>query len=200
MKPMIPTPKLRVNEIFYSLQGEGARKGSANIFVRLAHCNLTCGYCDTEFESYRELSLEELLSECGRYKCPNVVFTGGEPLLQLTEDVATAFKDAGYFVALETNGSERPPKGIDYVAVSPKVAEHVVSQKFEGVHIHELRYVRNRSQGIPRPMVRADHYFLSPEFNGEFPDRENIEHCIRLVKEHPEWSLSVQEHKLLNIR
>ncbi len=193
-------PKLRVNEIFHSIQGEGARKGSANIFVRLAHCNLTCGYCDTEFESYRELSLDEVLSECGAYSCRNIIFTGGEPLLQLTDEVVSAFKSAGYYVALETNGTERPPPGIDYIAVSPKVAEHVLAQQFEGIHVDELRYVRNRSQGIPRPTVKADHYFLSPEFNGEIPVRENIEHCIRLVKEHPEWKLSIQEHKLLKIR
>lgn len=98
-------PKLHVNEIFYSLQGEGARKGSANIFVRFAHCNLKCSFCDTEFESHRELDVEELLQECKQFPCKNIVFTGGEPLLQLTEDIVKKFKRAGYYLAIETNGT-----------------------------------------------------------------------------------------------
>lgn len=199
-------PKLRVNEIFYSLQGEGARKGSPNVFVRLAHCNLTCDYCDTEFESYTEWEFNDLINECKRYNCPNVLFTGGEPLLQLTEEIVNAFKEAGFYLALETNGTVTPPKGIDWITVSPKVAEHVIEQHFKsafGGHINELRYLRNKSQGIPRPKIQADHYFISPEFNGDPPKadvQENIEHCINLVKQNPSWKLSVQEHKLLKIR
>jgi 7-carboxy-7-deazaguanine synthase len=192
--------KLRVNEIFYSLQGEGARKGSANIFVRFAHCNLKCDFCDTEFESYRELAVEELLDECKRFPCKNILFTGGEPLLQLTKEVVEYFKKAGYYLAVETNGTIVPPKGLDWITVSPKTAEHVLVRRFRGVHVDELKYVRNRSQGVPKPLLKADHYFISPEFNGDYPNTENIAHCIRLVKENPQWKLSLQEHKLLRIR
>jgi organic radical activating enzyme len=192
--------KLHVNEIFYSLQGEGARKGSANIFVRLAHCNLTCGFCDTEFESHRELTNDELISECKQFHCKNIVFTGGEPLLQLTEDVVKVFKRAGYYLAVETNGTIKPPKGLDWITVSPKTAEHALVQTFRGIHIDELKYVRNKSQGIPRPKVKADHYYISPEFNGDHLDHANIEQCIRMVKENPLWKLSLQEHKILKIR
>ncbi|MFZ1080953.1 MAG: 7-carboxy-7-deazaguanine synthase QueE [Candidatus Kryptoniota bacterium] len=193
-------PKLHVNEIFYSLQGEGARKGSANIFVRLAHCNLKCTFCDTEFESYRELKIEDLLEECKLFACKNIVFTGGEPLLHLTGDIIILFKKAGYYLAVETNGTITPPKKLDWITVSPKVAEHVLAMKFKGVHINELKYVRNRSQGIPQPKLNADHYFISPEFDGDYPNEANIEHCINLVKENPKWKLSLQEHKLLKIR
>jgi 7-carboxy-7-deazaguanine synthase len=193
-------PKLHVNEIFYSLQGEGARKGSANIFVRFAHCNLQCGFCDTEFDSFRELTVDELLAECHQFPCKNIIFTGGEPLLQLTVEVAKAFKNAGYFTAIETNGTITPPKGLDWITVSPKVAEHVLAKKFRRVHINELKYIRNKSQGIPRGKVKADHYYVSPEFDGDYPNADNIRHCIDLVKENPKWRLSVQEHKLLKIR
>ncbi len=193
-------PKSRVNEIFYSLQGEGARKGSANIFVRFAECNLKCNFCDTEFESYRELDLEDMLLECKQFPCKNIIFTGGEPLLQLTELVIKTFKRAGYYLAVETNGTITPPRGLNWITVSPKVAEHVVSKRFHGVHIDELKYVRNRSQGIPQPKLTADHYFISPEFDGDYPSENNIKHCIKLVKENPEWRLSLQEHKLLKIR
>jgi 7-carboxy-7-deazaguanine synthase len=193
-------PKLHVNEIFYSLQGEGARKGSANIFVRFAHCNLECGFCDTEFESFQEFSLQRLSEECSHYPCKNIIFTGGEPLLQLTAEVVKDFKSAGYFLAIETNGTITPPTGLDWITVSPKIAEHVLAQKFKRVHVNELKYVRNKSQGIPKPRIKADHYYISPEFDGDYSSKENIEHCIELVKEYPEWKLSVQEHKLLRIR
>ncbi len=193
-------PTLRVNEIFYSLQGEGARKGSPDIFIRLAHCNLTCSFCDTEFESFRELTVAKLLQECKQFPSKSIVFTGGEPLLQLTGEVVKAFKKAGYYLAVETNGTLTPPKGLDWITVSPKIAEHVLAQKFKGVHIHELKYVRNKSQGIPKPTVEADYYYISPEFDGEYPNQANINHCIRLVKKHPQWKLSIQEHKLLKIR
>lgn len=192
--------KLRVNEIFYSLQGEGARKGSANIFIRLAHCNFVCSFCDTEFESYRELTIVDLLEKCKQFPCKNIVFTGGEPLLQLTENTIRAFKRARYYLAVETNGSIRPPKGLDWITVSPKVAEHVLTKRFKALHIHELKYVRNQSQGIPLPGVKADHYYISPEFDGDYPIEANIKHCLNLVKENSEWRLSVQEHKLLKIR
>jgi len=192
--------KLLVNEIFYSLQGEGARKGSPNIFVRLAKCNLECGFCDTEYESYRELSAGEVIDECRSFACMEIIFTGGEPLLQLDSKIVGEFKRAGYYLAVETNGSIAPPKGLDWITVSPKVAEHVVARKFRGTHIDELKYVRNKSQGIPRPRLKADHYYVSPEFDGDYPNEENIRHCIDLVKENPKWRLSIQEHKFLKIR
>lgn len=193
-------PKLRVNEVFYSLQGEGARKGTPNVFVRLAHCNLKCSYCDTEFESYRELDVDELIDECLRFPCRSIIFTGGEPLLQLDAGTVGQFRTAGYYLAIETNGTITPPKGLNWITVSPKVAEHVVAAKFRKVHINELKYVRNRSQGIPRPAVKADYYFISPEFDGDYAGEENIKHCIDLVKANPDWRLSIQEHKLLKIR
>lgn len=193
-------PKLHVNEIFYSLQGEGARKGSANIFVRFAHCNLECGFCDTEFESFRELTIEELRAECRQFPCRNIIFTGGEPLIQLTGEIVRVFKNDGYFLAIETNGTITPPKGLDWITVSPKIAEHVLARKFKKVHIDELKYVRNKSQGIPQPKIKADHYYISPEFDGDHSSKGNIEHCIKLVKENPLWKLSVQEHKVLKIR
>jgi organic radical activating enzyme len=193
-------PKLRVNEVFYSLQGEGARKGSANIFVRFAHCNMECRFCDTEFESFRELSVEELLEECSRFRCKNIIFTGGEPLLQLTTRIVKALKSSGYYLGIETNGTIVPPQGLDWITVSPKVAEHVLAKTFRRVHVNELKYVRNKSQGIPRPTVKADLYYISPEFDGDYPDIDNIRHCIGLVMENPRWRLSLQEHKLLKIR
>ena len=86
---------LNVNEIFYSLQGEGGRTGQASIFIRLAKCNLTCSFCDTDFERGVKMTLDEVLREIGQYGCKWIIWTGGEPTLQLTDDIVAFFKEAG---------------------------------------------------------------------------------------------------------
>ncbi len=98
---------LTVNEIFYSLQGEGGRAGQASIFIRLAKCNLNCSFCDTEFEQGIKMSPEEVLSTIGKYGCRWIIWTGGEPTLQLTDDVVAFFKEKGYLQAIETNGTKK---------------------------------------------------------------------------------------------
>lgn len=192
---------LKISEIFYSLQGEGGRAGDPSLFVRLSGCDLTCGFCDTEFESGKALPAEALLEKLRLLSssCRWIVWTGGEPSLQLTAEAVAFFKAAGYMQAIETNGNHKPPAGLDYITCSPKVAEHVVKKNMPA-EIDELRYVRHSGQlAVPRPSVKARRYFLSPQFSGAAPDRENIKHCIRLCLENPTWSLSVQTHKLLGI-
>lgn len=190
---------MSINEIFYSLQGEGARAGEPSIFVRLSNCDLTCGFCDTEFLSGEEMTCEQLLAEIKRFPGKWIVWTGGEPTLQLNGDIVSFFKKAGYKQAIETNGNNKVPVGLDWVAVSPKVAEHVVKKNFpDGVD--ELRYVRHTGQrGIPSPLIVAKHYFISPMFNGNMIDIDNLKHCTKLVLENPEWKLSVQTHKMMKI-
>ena len=205
---------LTIAECFFSLQGEGARAGESSIFVRLSGCDLACGFCDTEFESGKEMTVSKLHSEMvaavkravpGGYETALahkplwVVWTGGEPCLQLTEEHVAYFKNEGFKQAMETNGNHRPPPGLDWVCCSPKVAEHVVAKSFpDGVD--ELRYVRHAGQpATPKPAVKAKRYFLSPMFKGDRPDPENLTHCIKLCLENPQWSLSVQTHKLFMI-
>lgn len=203
---------LKVTEVFYSVQGEGARAGEPSVFVRLASCNLACGFCDTEFESGKELTVQELCTEIARAikratgNLPGtlnsnywIVWTGGEPTLQLTEEHVAWFAKEGLKQAIETNGTNRVPKGIDWVACSPKVAEHVLAKSFpDGVD--ELRYVRHAGQpGVPQPSIKAKRLFLSPMFNGNLPDKENLKHCIKLCLENPQWSLSLQMHKIINV-
>ena len=121
-----------VNEIFYSLQGEGVRAGSPSVFVRFGKCNMACkvethGFdCDTEFASGTFLTLPELadlVNEVGD-DCRWIVFTGGEPALQIDEPLIDWFSELGYWLAIETNGSIQLPDGIDWITVSPKTAEH----------------------------------------------------------------------------
>lgn len=203
---------MRCSEIFYSLQGEGARAGCPSVFVRLSGCDLSCGFCDTEFESGKELTNDQLLNEIDNavYKVTGVVsvsrqknlwivWTGGEPCLQLTGDTVDRFKAHGFMQAIETNGNHRPPPGIDWVCCSPKVAEHVLEKNFPN-GVDELRYVRHSGQpGIPKPKIEAKRLFLSPMFSGNQPDPINLKHCIKLCLENPQWSLSVQSHKLHRI-
>lgn len=197
-----------VNEIFYSLQGEGHRTGMASLFVRFAGCNMRCdlepgplspgGFaCDSEFVSSVAYAEDALVEEIHR-RCPpaaQVVFTGGEPLRQLTTSL---LQKVGRECAVETNGSLPLPEGATklWVTCSPKVAEHAIRLN----RVDELKYVRGAGQGIPRPRLHAAYKYLSPAFDGMNPDREAIATCLKLVKENPEWRLTLQTHKLLLIR
>jgi 7-carboxy-7-deazaguanine synthase len=199
---------LKVSEVFYSLQGEGFRAGHPSVFVRLSGCDLTCGFCDTEFESGVEMDLPQLGLEIGKavhaatgrllcdVGCGWIVWTGGEPTLQLDADTVAHFKGFGWSQAIETNGNRPVPPGLDWVACSPKVAEHVLAKSIpQGVD--ELRYVRHSGQpGVPMPSIPAKHYYLSPRSDGERINKENLNHCIKLCLENPKWKLSVQTHKL----
>ena len=192
---------MKVNEIFYSIQGEGARCGEPSIFVRLAGCDLACSFCDTEFESGKELSLVDLRAaiSAANDRCHWIVWTGGEPMLQITEAVVDYFHAAGYKQAIESNGNHPIPATIDWRVVSPKVAEHVI-KRHNPQGVDELRYVRHAGQlSVPEPAIPARFYYLSPIFDGNTPNEANVKHCMRLILENPQWRLSLQMHKLLRV-
>lgn len=193
-----------VNEIFYSIQGEGVRAGTANIFVRFSGCNQTCrkethGFdCDTEFVSGRRMTAQDIINEADKLapSAKSIILTGGEPMLQVDDDLTAALKAAGYYLAIETNGSLEVAEHIDWITVSPKVAEHAIRQ----MTASEVKYVRGYGQGIPKPACKAEHYLISPAFNGLQIDRRALEWCINLVRENPDWRLSVQAHKHWSVR
>jgi len=200
----------QINEVFYSLQGEGARAGTANLFVRFSGCNLTCrreseGFdCDTEFTSGVKMTAAGLLAECRTHlpdsvKSVGVIFTGGEPTLQLDDALCAAFHEAGFRpLCIETNGTNEVPRGIDWISVSPKTAEHTLRV---GRTVHELRYVRRAGMGIPRPTLQAGQLFISPAFTADGGiDADDLAWCIEMVKEQPHWRLSVQQHKGWRVR
>lgn len=110
----------RINDIFYSLQGEGRNTGRAAIFIRFAGCNLRCSFCDTQFNEYREMTDEQILNEIAQYPSRFVVLTGGEPALQVDEPFVQLLHAHGYEIAMESNGTKQPPKGIDWLTCSPK--------------------------------------------------------------------------------
>ena len=117
---------MRVNNIFYSLQGEGRNTGRAAVFIRFAGCNLRCSFCDTEFESYREMNNEEIMAEVEALSPlpsalkPLIVLTGGEPTLQVDEAFVDFLHQHGYEVAMESNGTRPAPRNLDWLTVSPK--------------------------------------------------------------------------------
>lgn len=193
-----------VNEIFHSLQGEGMRAGTANLFLRFAGCNETCtveshGFdCDTEFASGRRMTLDEIVVELRQAgpPCDWIVLTGGEPALQVDRALIDGLHAAGFKLAIETNGSIALPDGIDWITVSPKVAEHAIRQRTA----NEVKYVRGHGQAIPKTVVQAEHRLLSPAFIGNQLDPRALQWCIQLVRENPDWRLSVQLHKLWGIR
>jgi 7-carboxy-7-deazaguanine synthase len=192
-------------ECFYSLQGEGVRAGTPNVFIRFTGCNQTCrveshGFdCDTEFTSGRKYTLQELyefVQELSK-DCACLVLTGGEPGLQVDREFCDYFKGLGYYLAIETNGSiDLSGLGIDWITVSPKVAEHCIRQRTA----NEVKYIRNYKQGLPKTVVEAQHYLISPSFSGEVLDQKTLEWCIQLCLENQQWRLSCQQHKGWSLR
>jgi organic radical activating enzyme len=190
-----------ITEIFHSLQGEGLRAGTANVFVRFAGCNLDCkkathGFdCDTDFGLRRRMTAAELLTEVDSFcPCPNVIFTGGEPALQLDADLVDLFKRNGFYLAVETNGTLPLPEGIDWICCSPKRDFRVVLS-----HANEAKYVLADGEHF-RGVIDADAILISPVFNGPELDKAALAWCISLVMKEPQLRLSVQQHKQWGVR
>lgn len=206
----------KVKEIFFTLQGEGYHAGRPAVFCRFTGCNLwsgreedradaVCDFCDTEFVGTDGLNggryqadelaekVKSLWPDASKGK-PFVVCTGGEPLLQLDKALINAFHQVGLEIAVETNGTLEAPAGIDWICVSPK-ADAAVKQ----LHGHELKLVYPQAKAMPERFedLAFDHFYLQPM---DGPNQlENTQKCLAYIFEHPQWSLSVQTHKWLNI-
>jgi organic radical activating enzyme len=191
---------LKVKEIFYSLQGEGGRQGEASIFIRLSGCNLKCDFCDTDFSGGDMLKLTDILAVIKQFPCRWIVWTGGEPTLQLTGEPIAFFKRAGYFQAIESNGHYPLPAALDYTVVSPK-GEPDYARKINPV-VDEIRLPVKKGDAIPAfgRLPEAKSRFLSPVFTENvFATKENINYCVEQIKQSTGWRLSLQIHKLISI-
>lgn len=191
--------KLIVNEIFYSLQGEGGRSGEASIFIRLTKCNLACSFCDTDFAEGDTMTLEKILDVIKVYPCKWIIWTGGEPTIQLKDEHLLFFRERGYKQAIETNGTRRVPSLIDYITCSPKQDYESIRTRIPAVD--EIRMPIKEGDPIPDITIfpKADNYFLSPIFDADKINIENVNYCVELIKEYPQWRLSLQIHKLIHI-
>ena len=194
---------MRVNEIFYSIQGEGAHSGEAAIFVRLSGCNLRCEFCDTEHHPYQDLTEDEICSQIAEFPSRLVVITGGEPTLQLTKSLIQKIHAIGKMVAIETNGTHEIPQGVDWVTVSPKSL--FVGEKGLPIinHAQEVKVVFDGLHWTDDPSfgITAAHYFIQPcDTGNEERNREIISQCVQFIKENPTWKLSLQTQKILRVR
>jgi organic radical activating enzyme len=191
---------LNVKEIFYSLQGEGARQGEASIFIRLSGCNLKCDYCDTDHAGGRMMALEQILDAIKSYPCKWIIWTGGEPTLQLTDEILLFFKQQAYLQAIESNGHRKLSSLLDYTVVSPKGLNPVYAKEINSA-VDEVRLpVENQKIPSVESLPLAKYYFLSPVFSQDARSTHvNIRYCVEYIKQHPEWRLSVQMHKLIGI-
>ena len=206
-----------VKEIFYTLQGEGAQAGRPAVFCRFAGCNLwsgreqdrasaVCQFCDTDFVGTNgvnggkfETALALAQAVASHWPKPHtgrpfVVCTGGEPLLQLDEVLIEALHAQGFEIAVETNGTQPAPKGIDWICVSPKADAELVL-----THGHELKLVYPQAKAMPERFtsMKFDHFFLQPMDNLE--RKRNTEQAVAYCLAHPLWHLSVQTHKYIGI-
>jgi 7-carboxy-7-deazaguanine synthase (Cx14CxxC type) len=208
----------QVKEIYYTLQGEGARTGRAAVFLRFAGCNLwsghekdrsraVCQFCDTDFVGIdgpgggRFADAQALAKAvagtwpqangAGRY----VVCTGGEPLLQLDEPLIAALHESGFEIGIETNGTLLPPRGLDWICVSPKA-----NAELHLMRGNELKLVYPQAGAPPERFAELafDNFFLQPMDGPQCEDntRAAIDYCLA----HPQWRLSLQTHKLIGIR
>jgi len=192
---------LRVKEIFYSLQGEGGRQGAASIFVRLSGCNLKCDFCDTDFSGGEEMSCEQILTKIRHFPCQWIVWTGGEPCLQLTDECLQFFKQAGFYQAIESNGTNPLPALLDYTVVSPK--GNIDNARKINPRVDEVRLPVKKNDRIPpiKNLPQATCYYISPIFSDDLVEtNENIAYCVQQIMQKPQWRLSLQIHKLIGIQ
>lgn len=194
---------MKINEIFYSLQGEGHHSGTPAIFIRFSGCNLKCPFCDTAHTEGTTMTEAEILETIAKYPAKMVVLTGGEPSLFVTATLIDALKSRGYYIAIETNGTNPLPKGINWVTLSPKDA--FVNKTKEAIPIltqcDELKVVFTEEQPQAYRHIDAQYRYLQPCDTGNAEhNSEIINRCIEYIKAHPEWRLSLQTHKLLGIR
>lgn len=189
---------LKVVEIFHSIQGEGSNSGLNCIFIRLQGCNMNCAFCDTKWDVGKEMSVNKILKTIRKYNSNTIVWTGGEPTLQLTDEILMNFIE--YKNCIETNGTRPVPSMINYISVSPKISEEIVSQNIS--FADEVRYAVKYGDKLPdiSKLPAANNYYISPIFNNKKACKRNLQYCLRLIKENPKWKLSVQIHNLLNIR
>lgn len=204
-----------VKSCFYTLQGEGRQAGRPAVFLRFAGCNLwtglerdrhraTCKFCDTDFvgtdgDGGGKFATAAELARHAAERWPGggrpyIVCTGGEPTLQLDAELIDALHDEGFEIAIETNGTNQVPSGVDWICVSPKAGTTLAQQSG-----NELKLVFPQPDAMPEQFERLDfdHLLLQPMDGPEVErnTRAAVEYCLA----HPRWGLSVQTHKMLGI-
>ena len=180
--------RYKVNEIFYSLQGEGYYTGTPAVFLRFAGCNRRCAFCDTDHAHGTAMSAADIVEACSKYPGRHIVVTGGEPLMQLDDVLVRALKGAGFYIQIETNGSLPAPTGVDWVTCSPKDTPWGIDRIDELKIVYQGQDVEQIASLLPSPRC-----FLQP------CSGLNVAETVEYIKSHPQWRLSLQTHRLIDI-
>jgi len=207
-----------VKEIYLTVQGEGAQTGLPAVFLRFAGCNLwsglerdrakaVCKFCDTQFVGTdgpgggKFKTAKTLAEACLGYwpkgentGQPWAVCTGGEPLLQLDVPLIEALHAAGFKIAVESNGTIKAPKGIDWLCVSPKADAEIVQKSGQ-----ELKLVFPQVENRPEDFIDLDFKNFSLQPLDDAHQTANMQAAFDYCLKHPKWRLSVQTHKWLGV-
>lgn len=205
----------KVKEIYYTLQGEGFHTGRPAVFCRFSGCNLwsgrevdrqdaICNFCDTDFwgtdgHNGGKYKAAELVATCSGL-WPHVegekfvVFTGGEPLLQLDNDLLLQFKNCNFYTAVETNGTLPCPDLIDWICMSPKAKTNIVVKGGDEI---KIVYPQQDLEPLEFGNLQFDHFYLQPMDSPKL--KSNTALCVEFCKKHPAWKLSLQTHKIIGI-
>ena len=191
-------------EIFHSVQGEGYRSGIPHVFIRFGNCNLRCEWCDTNFDDYEKMNVSDILGVVQEYPCKNVIFTGGEPMMNDLWPLARVLKQRGYHLSVESNGTIAVPDGLlDWICISPKDQMYPqVSVKQRTGNELKCVYVGQSLSMYDGLKEGFEHLFLQPCYD----ENDTVERNGRtfaltedVVKRNPEWRLSLQTHKWMGI-
>ncbi|WP_294789053.1 7-carboxy-7-deazaguanine synthase QueE [Prevotella sp.] len=185
----------RINDIFYSLQGEGRNTGRAAIFIRFAGCNLKCPFCDTDFAQYEEMSDEDILNRIKSYPSRFVVLTGGEPSLQVDRQLVDLLHKHDYELAMETNGTHPIVDGIDWITCSPKGNTQIK-------RCNELKCIFEENTQHPDDHgIIAEYKYLQPcDVQDAECNAQIVKRCFDYILQYPEWRMSLQTHKLVGFK
>jgi 7-carboxy-7-deazaguanine synthase len=180
--------KYKINEIFYSIQGEGFYSGTAAIFIRFSGCNLKCDFCDTDHSQKMSLTKEQIFDEIKKYESKHIIFTGGEPTLQINKDLCLYLKEKGYFLSIESNGTNKVDSYIDWITISPKNEDLAQKTGNELKVVFETIDLENLTE------LNFNHFYIQPK------SEQNINEIIKYIKKNPIWKLSIQIQKILKVR
>lgn len=198
----------KINEIFYSLQGEGHHTGYPSVFIRFSGCNLQCPFCDTHHNAGIYMSDDDIIRAVNLYKADWIILTGGEPALWIDDDFVTSLKRAtGKKVAIETNGTRELPESIDWVCVSPKFGicgDENVDSQIRARHADEIKVVDVGQDlepyfSLPCRGEKTLMYLQPCHVSDKQKNEKNRLQTVGRVLADPRWTLSVQLHRFLGI-
>lgn len=196
----------KVNEIFYSLQGEGYYAGTPAVFIRFSGCNLQCPWCDTKHQDGERITAKEIISRAlqslNGARPILVVLTGGEPTLQVDEALVHSLRMKFPVVAIETNGTHPVPQNVNFITVSPKTdfinGPEIVTRDADEI---KLVFTGNNNPEKWLNIINAPRHYLQPCDTGNAEETSRVVNaCMEYCKANPEWKLSLQTQKILNIR